>query len=575
MFLRFFLTISVSLSLYANDLHEKVRKVHSHLLIDDPVSALKQSQDLVNEYPESKEAMEVHVLALASNGFEEKALKTWDALSFKDPNLAADRNLLEDLAWGFLKKGMNSTQYAVRLSALIGAFLTQDAKAVPYIAKMLRDSNAVVRAVAVQMSTQYGDAILKDEIQRLLKEEKVWMVRLEVIKAIGVLRMKECSSSLESIIKSDKTTYEERLLSIESLCQMYDSITYSQWKVFAHSNRAGFRHFACNMAVHFKLESAKNDLLRMLQDSHPDVKIAAINAFGLYFKNLCTTEEIEKSIRPILQDSNADVAISACWAAQVAGLDCLAFFESWLKDSVCEYRRLAARALSATGPLGVPLATKMLKESSDPYVLANLSIGLIGQRAEVDACCNVIHRFLEDEKRMFMWDTRQNPLFEVLCPSQVRYVDHIPNYPESIDHMTRLNLLSLLAVVDDQKALQSVKSFLKKKSWGITGVAAATLLQEGDESTFDVVKQLIDDSDPDVRLQACFVLAMFGRDESVIDELQKAYAVSSHERKLHILEAMGRIGSIQNFHFLLSALKEPFPVLKIAAAAALIQSIHR
>jgi HEAT repeat protein len=89
------------------------------------------------------------------------------------------------------------------------------------------------------------------------------------------------------------------------------------------------------------------------------------------------------------------------------------------------------------------------------------------------------------------------------------------------------------------------------------------------------VRQLLDDPDPDVRLQSCFVLAMLGRDESVVHDLQGAYIEADHERKLHILEAMGRVGNVESFHFLLSAFKEPFPILRIAAAAALIQSIHR
>ena len=269
------------------------------------------------------------------------------------------------------------------------------------------------------------------------------------------------------------------------------------------------------------------------------------------------------------------MAITAAWAALISGLDTEEVFYKWLNDSLSEIRRFAAAAISATGERGNSLSSRMLKESSDLYVQANLAMGLLGQRKEVSACSDILYTFLQEEKRMWMWDTRQNPLFQVLAPSQVRHVDHIPNYPEAIDQMTRLNLLSLLALVEDPRALVALKSFLKKKTWGITGVAAATLLQEGDETSLEVVRQLLDDPDPDVRLQSCFVLAMLGKDESVLHDLQGAYIAADHERKLHILEAMGRVGNVESFHFLLSAFKEPFPILRIAAAAALIQSIHR
>ena len=218
---------------------------------------------------------------------------------------------------------------------------------------------------------------------------------------------------------------------------------------------------------------------------------------------------------------------------------------------------------------------KVLKESSDPYVKANVALGLLGQRVEVTPCCDLIYEFLQSEKRMWMWDTRPNPLFQVLAPSQVRHVDQIPNYPEAIDQMTRLNLVSFLVLVDDPRALPALKTFLQRKSWGITGVAAATLLQEGDETALEVVRKLLDETDPNIRLQACLVLGMLGRDETVLRDLQGAYAGADHEKKLHILEAVGRVGNSNSYSFLVGVLREPFPILRVAAAAALIQSVNR
>ena len=174
-----------------------------------------------------------------------------------------------------------------------------------------------------------------------------------------------------------------------------------------------------------------------------------------------------------------------------------------------------------------------------------------------------------------MWDQRPNPLFKILAPSQVRYIDQIPNYPEAIDQMTRLNLCSLLAIFEDARALNALKTFLQKRNWGISGVAAATLLQEGDEQAMEVVRQLLGDSDPNVQLQACLVLAMLGKDGSVLADLQGAYPGSDHERKLQILEAIGKMGSPASYSFLLGVFQEPFPVLRVAAAAALIQCVNR
>lgn len=573
--LKFFLLI-LPICGFSNLTEEQwARRVQSHLLIEDMNSALSDAKALAKEYPASKLASSTLIVALSASGQDEKAIEEWNRLSVRFPELMTDRNLLEELAWSVLRKGLQSTQYGVRLASLIGSFLTQDAKALPVLLKSLRDSNAVIRSVAVQMASKYRDAPLKDEIARMLKEEKIWMVRLEVIKACGALRMKEAAPSLKGIIQSEKTTCEERVYAIEALCSIYDDIAYEEWLLFARSNRAGMRHLACIIASHFELSEAKDELLQLIHDAHPDVRIAALDAFGLFYRTMCDPEEIKTHIQPRLSDSSPEVAITAAWAASISGFDVDEIFERWLNDSLSEYRRLAATALASTGKKGVGLSSKVLKTSEDPFVKANVAIGLLNLRQEVATCADMIYHFLTTEKRMWMWDSKPNPLFKILAPSQIRHVDHIPNYPEAMDQITRLSLFSALALVDDVRAVDALKSFLKKKTWGITGAAAAMLLQEGDDASLEVVQQLLDDPDNNVRLQACFVMAMLGKDESVLRNLEVAYPTADHDRKLHILESMGRIGKVESFPFLLQCFKEPFPILRIAAAAALIQSIHR
>jgi HEAT repeat protein len=550
---------------------EGVRRVQAHLLIDDPASALNEAQAVVNQYPDSVVANKTLIEALAANGKEEQALDLWNRLTSKQPDLLYDRNLLEELSWGVLKKGVQSNQYGVRLAATIGAFLTRDVRAVPILLKMMRDSNAVIRAVAIQMSSAYRDAPLKDEIARLIEEEKVWMVRLEVIKAIGGLKMKELAPKLQALVQSERTTFEERQLAIASLLEIYDDISLPEFKTLARSNRAGLRHLACSIAAHFELLDAKDEVIRLIQDTNPAVRIAALNAFGLFYR-----EKNTSLLKGVLEDSDPSVAITASWAAYMIDPKLgEKSMEKWLVDSLPENRRMAAAALASVGSRGTALAIKTLKESSDPYVKANVALGLLGQRVEVKACCDFVYDFLASEKRMWMIDKRPNPLFSILAPSQVRHNDQIPNFPEAQDQMTRLTLVSLLAVVEDPRALPALKTFLQRKTWGISGFAAATLLHEGDETALEVVKQLVSDPDPNVRMQACLVLAMFGKDESVLRELQGAYAGADHEKKLHILEALGKIGNAQSYSFLVGVLREPFPILRVAAAAALIQSVNR
>lgn len=549
---------------------EGVRRVQAHLLIEDYPSALAEAHGLASEYPESLSVHKAFIEAMAASGFEEEALDHWNLLALSHPDLLHDRHLLEELSWGVLKKGIQSTQYGIRLASMIGAFLTRDVRAVPILLKMMRDTNAVIRSVAVQMSTAFRDAPLKDEIARLMREERVWIVRLEVMKAVGALKMKELAPSLKALVQSEKTTFEERQIAIEALLGIYEEISLEEFQGLARSNRAGLRHLACSIAAHFQMEEAKEEIVRLIQDTNPAVRIAALNAFGVVYR------DPEVDLTAALNDSDPNVAITASWAAYLMNPELgEKSMSAWLSDSLPESRRLAAAALAATGSRGKDLAVKTMKESSDPYVKANLAIGLLGQRLQVQSGCDFLVEFLQSEKRMLMIDKKPNPLFSVLAPSQVRHNDQIPNHPEAQDQMTRLNLVSLLAMVDDPRALSALKTFLQRKNWGVSGVAAATLLHEGDESAMEIVKQLVSDPDPTVRLQACLVLALFGKDDSVLLDLQGAYASSDHEKKLHILEALGKIGNTDSIGFLMGVLREPFPILRLAAAAAIIQSVNR
>lgn len=544
-----------------------IRRVQAHLIIQDVQSAKEEAAMLYDLYPDSIEIRKTFIEALSHAGLEKEAFEHWHEMTYNYPNLLYDRNLLEELSWGVLRNGLSSSQFGVRLAALIGSFLTRDVRAVPIIRKMMRDSNALIRSIAIQMASQYRDAPLKDEISRLIKEERVWMVRLEAIKAAGILQLKEAAPLLEKIVQSKRTMLQERQIAIEALLTMYDDISLERLEQMVKSDRAGLRHLAASMILHFERKDAEELLLLLLNDTNPAVRVNAQTAYALLF---------ERAFEPLLDDPDPAVAITAAWALSLTGDEAgLKRLDRWAFDTLGESRRLAAAAIASLGNRGVHLSHQILKKSEDPYVRVTLALGLLGQRAHIQDVSDCIVDFLEGQKRLIMMDRANHPIFASVAPSQVRYQDQIPNFPEAHDQMTRLELISQLAIIEDPRALPSIRKFLAHKAWGISGFAAELLIHEGDDEAMDVVKELTFDKDPNIRLQAALVLAMFGKDESVLNELQGAYSMQTHEKKLLILEAIGRIGNTHSFSFLAGNLKEPFPILRIAAAAALIQSVNR
>jgi HEAT repeat protein len=476
---------------------------------------------------------------------------------------------LEVLAWGVLNKGQHSDQLTIKLNSLLGAAFTRDVRAVPLLLEALRGTNAMLRTVAIKLATSYGDGPLQLELGRLLREEKVWYVRLEVIQAIGALRCLFLRETLKEIVGNPKTLTEEKAAAIVALVRMYDAIGPEELKKLIQSNRAGLRQLACELVSHLDLHAYAHDITALLSDSSPDVRMEALYTLGL-LKVVLTKEQLE----PLLHDSSPQVAITAAWYATLRGMrEGPQTFSRFLGGAHPEWRWLAAAALSVAGKNGMPLAIQEMQENADPYVRANLAIGCIGQRESVEKACDVLFTaFFSEKQALWMWN--QYPLFRCLTPSNLSHVGQIPNYPKVIDQMTRLDILTILSIMRAPKAQEAVRGFLKNDAWGVAGAASATLLEEGDEEALSLVRALLEEKDQKIRVQAALILALLGSDPAAVKVLQEAYPHLDREMRVHVLEALGHIGDPASIPFLIDILKEPFQMLRVVAASALIQCLY-
>ena len=545
---------------------EDIRRIYAHLFVHDPRSAVKEAENFLKLYPESKELRLAYLQALAEKGDETAVLQEW--VKRKD-ELQKDRHALEILAWGVLKKGDLSSQLNIHLSALIGASLTRDVRAVPMLVNALRGSNALLRLIAVKFAANYGDGPLQEELKRMVSDEKVWFVRLEVLRTIGKLRITALREELKNMIADKRTLIEEKAEAIIALVQMYDGVRENDLKDLITSNRAGLRQLACELVRYFDLHKSVKDLVPLLQDASPDVRAHALHTIGFL-----RIKVGEKRLKSLMEDSSPMVAITACWIAALQGSDeGIQELKKWMEDIHPRWRELAAATLCSCGKKGIPLAIETMEKSQDPYVRANLALGLIGQRVEVQKASDVIDEMLEKEKgTLLMWD--QNSHLRILTRSQVSHIDQIPNYPKVIDQKVRLDLLNILCILHHPKAQEAVKGYVKNESWGITGAAVAVLMEEGDEDAMTVIRSLLKDEDPQVRVQAAFILAMMGSDPEAIQVLQEAYPKVTREIKIQILEAIGHVGSLESVPFLVDILSEPFQLLRVVAASALIQCLY-
>jgi HEAT repeat protein len=545
---------------------EDIRRVYAHLFVHDPRSAVKEAENFLQKYPESQRLRLAYLQALAEKGDETAVLQEW--VKGKD-HLQKDRHALEILAWGVLKKGDLSPQLNIHLSALIGASLTRDVRAVPMLVNAMRETNALLRLIAVKFAAHYGDGPLQEELKRMLTEEKAWFVRLEVMRAIGQLRITGLREELKEFISQKNTLLEEKAEAIIALVQMYDGVRPEDLKELISSNRAGLRQLACQLVSYFDLQNHVADLVPLLQDASPDVRTYALHTIGLLRAKVS-----EKRLQQLMKDTSPMVAITACWVAALQGQqEGIEELGKWMEDIHPRWRLLAAGTLCCCGKMGIPLLLEKMEKSEDAFVKANLAIGLIGQRVEVQKASGALYEILEKEKEtMLMWD--ESHQVRLLTPSHVSHIDQIPNYPKVIDQKVRLDLLNILCIIQHPKAQEAVKGYVKNESWGITGAAVAVLLEEGDEGAMTVIRGLLKDEDPQIRVQAAFILAMMGSDPEAVKILQEAYPKMPRETKIQILEAIGHVGNLDSIPFLIDILSEPFQLLRVVAASAMIQCLY-
>jgi HEAT repeat protein len=544
------------------------RRVQAHLLIGDTKCAVQEARQAFQTFPDDPQVYEWLIKSLAAAGEDTEMMSIWEKMAerFKERSQAQD--LIEEMCWGILDKGKKAPGLSSQLICMIGAALGQDMKAIPFLKHGLDHSNAILRAVAVELSAHYGDQPLREKLSYMFHHETVLDVRLSVIKAIGTLQMEEHLPALIHCVANPKKGPREKLAAIEAIILMRDKLDQCELEGLGHSQRAGLRELACEVIAHCELKNETHLLLTLMQDPQPEVCAAAIRTWSLL---RCPVTEGIKSLA--LSSLDPEVGVTAAWSWMLEdpenGGEAMM---KWLESDHPHVRALAASAVAKTGSYGVALAKRLITESQDPYVRVNLAIGLAGQREACDQVCITLEECLQNNHDKWMFS--EKGIFKTLEKSDLEHNPAIANYPEVMNQTVRLELLNLLAILESPRALDAIKLFLKERKWGVTGLAAETLLGEGDETAIELVRDLLKDPDRHIRVEAALVLASWGKDNSALPTLLEVYPKSDRQMQLKILESLGRIGDHQAIPFLLERLKEPSLMIRMVAASVLIQTLN-
>jgi HEAT repeat protein len=555
----------------AADEAQLLRRIQAHAIIHDDCSAYEEAKEAIQLYPQSESLNLAYIRSTARLGKEKEMLQAYQAYQKAFPDKSLDRDLVEDMAWGVLKKASHSSSLVMQQMALLAAFFSQEMRGVNILHQGMQNSNYAIRAVAVKLAGHMRDNKLIREMKRLLVEENVWLVRQEVLEAVGKMKILEAQPQLESIIASDQTLAEEKALAISALLSLLDRIERNEVIRLSSSNRAGLRLLACEAIAHFDSKRDLDRLYLLTQDSHADVRMAAFQSIGILRPK--DHERIVQVARRGLSDPHYKVSLSSAWLMTLyQPKEGQQAFIKYLNSDKKETRLFASAALAATGKYGSDLSLSYFERHPDPFVRLNLALGLAGQQLALPQVASVLEHTLANEKER--WSEREWGHFQAVTGSSSHSNSNAVTTPEMENQLIRLNILNTLAILKSSHAQESIRQFLQERNWGISASAAALLLTEGDEAALELVQKLLEDPQHKVRIQAALVLSLWSHEESAIKVLEEAYQKGENDLKAKILEGIGRIGSISSIPFLINTLQEPSQTLRLIAAMAIIQCLN-
>jgi HEAT repeat protein len=543
------------------------------LLIRDYQTAVSLSKTALSAYPKSDQIRSLMVRALSENGDCLEAL-TFFQKEFSDKSLKENFSLLETIAWATLNQSEDKKESS-RVSALIGASLTGDARTVELICDGLESSNMLIRSFSLRLAPRYNDKAIQKKVLELLKSEKNWYLRLEVLQTVGFMKLQEASSYLRETIASQSVSQEEKISAIHALVNIYDDVQDKDLELLLNHSRSGLRQLGVMIIDHFEKFDKAELLLPLLKDPSPHVRELVLSVLATFDISDRLISKVAVEIEKLEKDVHKECSILASWFRLRYDPEGAAdLLMKAVQSDDLAIARYAATLLGAGGDKTKHLLKRALTLASDSFVKANLAVGMIKQKVHVSIAVQTLKEFFMNEDKEIMWQAGIYPMFNRLVPSNYKHVIQIPRYPQVMDHLTRLDLLNILCIAGCNDAKDLVKKFLDKQMWGVVSGASVLLIEEGDNDALNLIRGYLEDENELTKIQAALALAFYGGDPSASKILEEAYKKVDWERKIQILEALGSIGNRDSVPFLLEVMKEPFSLLRTIAASSVIQCLY-
>lgn len=491
-------------------------------------------------------------------GATSQALELWRGHSFP-PSL--HNGLLEEICWGVLAKGAHSTSLSTRMTALIGAALSREARGVELLAQAFEDRNERIRQIAVELSGHYRDGVLTQKLLKELTPSSPPQLRQAVLHSLGAQRAKAALPSLRVLLRHPTLSHKEKNKCAFIIADLSEGVEEEELVSLSHSKRASERILACYLAWRFSPPFVEPLLFSLMKDPLPPVRCAAAEVYGL-LKAEGSLSGREGVWFTLFQDVDPRLRALAGWGALLEG-DLRGGFK--LVELIEQGDRLSrlygAWALAASGERGKELSLQLLEKELDEEVAINLALGLWGQ-GERERSKKIVKRFLLNEQKGWGVVREEGKVLKGIALQ----VGGRGGKEEEV----QLQLLALLASEDEESGFQILERWLFHPRWDLAMEAAFLLLSEGSETpSFSLEKS--QDWKEEQQVRWALILALWKRDSQALAFLVEAYRHASREVKEHLIEGVGRVGDPLALPLLVEALEEPFEGMNLMAASAILQ----
>ena len=549
-----------------------VSDVESHIIMRDFQTALDLCQKGLEEDGGNTKLQKLHVQVLANMDLDVEAFACWKTY-FLDKDLT-DYELIETLGWSVLSASSKKRSLQLHATLLSGAFVIDDIRAVKMLVEHLESPNGFIRAMALQLSIRYPDEVVIEKIREMVAKERVWFVKLEAIKALGMMQVEGSRACLRKIITEDKTLDEEKEAAVIALVSSYGDMSCDEIARLLHSKRMGLRCLGCNIIGFTDKQASLPGLYSLIQDTSPQVRVAALNNLYLLGISSLSCERMEK-VAKLCDDAHPHVSIIASWVLAPYCMEkSIAKLQFWLQSSKQNVRSMSAYFLAKIGKKAKKEVVLALKNTLDPFVRLNMALGMLGSEIDNRLALDEIAFFLKNNKRKVMRLTAPFSLCSLVVSSKVRHTPEVPRYPNMVDNMARLELLNILASLQYEGAKDSIKSFLNNNMLGISYTAANLLIGIEGQRALDIIRDFLEDDDKDLRLQAAIVLCVNGERGEVLEILEGLFHEVDRNRQVEILQAIGSVGAKESIPFLLTLLDEPYATIRLLSSAAMIRCAY-